>query len=177
MTENLLYKFNSLAEIYTLNEDTFNVGILVSESDNYAIYISIDEEGKKDGLFFIRKDYISDLCYETEYLRKIECYMNYWLKKESSCQQHTYTSLRSAIESATSENKIISVICSSDLNNIITGYVSQVSTSHICIQSIDIDSAALSEEDPENIAVKDIIFFEIDSVDNLLLDYACKILY
>ena len=48
---------------------------------------------------------------------------------------------------------------------------------HICIQSIDIDSAALSEEDPENIAIKDIIFFEIDSVDNLLLDYACKILY
>ncbi len=47
MAKKLHYKFNNLTEIYTLNDDAFNVGILVLEVDDYAMYISIDEEGKR----------------------------------------------------------------------------------------------------------------------------------
>lgn len=68
---------SKLIEIYTKNKDSFSVGKVYCQNDEQVVFEDIDTQGKIIGYYAMKKNYISKLKYETEYLKKIYLYMQY----------------------------------------------------------------------------------------------------
>lgn len=69
-----------LVEIYTKNEESFSVGKVCFQNHDSVVFYSIDEQGKIAGYYAMKKEYITKILDNTEYLHKIEKYMEYGLK-------------------------------------------------------------------------------------------------
>ena len=66
------YKINDeLLEIYSGSEENFSVGKILSKNRDSILFRSYDEQGKNDGLHFIKSSYISEVKSDTQYLRKL----------------------------------------------------------------------------------------------------------
>lgn len=73
---------DELLEIYSDSEENFSVGKILSKSNDSVLFRSYDEQGKNDGLHFVKSSYISEVKSNTQYLRKMQLYLEYWEKKE-----------------------------------------------------------------------------------------------
>lgn len=73
---------DELLEIYSDSEENFSVGKMLSKSNDSVLFRSYDEQGKNDGLHFVKSSYISEVKSNTQYLRKMQLYLEYWEKKE-----------------------------------------------------------------------------------------------
>ena len=62
---------DELLEIYSDSEENFSVGKMLSKSNDSVLFRSYDEQGKNDGLHFVKSSYISEVKSNTQYLRKI----------------------------------------------------------------------------------------------------------
>ena len=163
-----------IGEYSTGNEETFFVGRCVSSSDEAILVEAYDPQGKWDGYYWIKRDEISDISYDTDYLKKIELYISYWndknplmptlnLKKSASMEA------RSVLELALEEKYVITIQRKNE-EELDTGIISEMGNDTIILKCIDLENA----EDLETIEVNidDICFIEIDSPDNWLIKYA-----
>ena len=73
---------DELLEIYSDSEENFCVGKILSKSDDSILFQSYDRQGKNDGLHFVKSRYISEIKSNTQYLRKMQLYLEYWRKTE-----------------------------------------------------------------------------------------------
>ena len=71
---------DELLEIYSDSEENFSVGKMLSKSNDSVLFRSYDEQGKNDGLHFVKSSYISEVKSNTQYLRKMQLYLEYWEK-------------------------------------------------------------------------------------------------
>ena len=72
-------------EIYTDESGSFSVGMICAENRDDLLFAGIDEEGKVSAYYAMPRKVITQLCEDTEYLRKIRLYMAY-------AAEHPYSS-------------------------------------------------------------------------------------
>lgn len=172
------YRENTLLELYTDSEDSFNVGTICLQNDTEILFKSIDEQGKEAGYYVISKDSVQKVLYDTVYLKKIGLYMEWW-------QEHTYKEwvtfekdmfrkedsiFMQALRYAQDAGLIVTI--DGFIEEIYTGYVEEVSHEIVKIECLDISSACAMEG--AQVDLKSIQFLEFESIDNHLLQYAAE---
>ena len=78
-------KESGIAEIYTKNTDTFSVGRVFCQNNECVVFEDIDTQGKITGYYVMKKEIISRLEYDTEYLNKISKYMELRMVFSKAC--------------------------------------------------------------------------------------------
>ena len=125
------YLEGKLVEIYTSSSDTFNVGKLVLNTKEYLTFIGINAQGLQDGIYVIRKDFLSDLQYDTDYLRKLLVYTEYWNRKNKCSNTPSRVSFHEILQADTQSHEVVDIICNDDFENILTGRVLNLSEKNI----------------------------------------------
>ena len=168
-------KENCLMEIYTDNEDSFSVGFYLSSFDNFTLFHLLDAQGKFDGIYLIKNDCIKNINYETEYLNKINSYIEFWNNKleKNPFSIESYIKNFLTMEELLNYIQINNILSSFKLmeeKHLITGYIQFFEQNNIEIKTIDIGTA--KEMEIISFAKEDIVLIEIVSIDNMLLNYA-----
>ncbi|MBU5479884.1 hypothetical protein [Blautia sp. MSJ-19] len=167
------YKINDeLLEIYSDREDSFSVGRILSKSKDSILFRSYDAQGKNDGLHFIKSSYISEVKSNTQYLRKMQLYLEYWKEREDVPLNpfKNHPTLLELLEYAMENKKIITVSCSTKPDELLTGYVESYNNEKIELNCVDMETACIYET--ATLLKEDIFYLEVDSLDNELLKYA-----
>ena len=164
---------DELLEIYSDSEEHFSVGKILSKSDDSVLFRSYDKQGKNDGLHFIKSSYISEVKSNTQYLRKMQFYLEYWGKKEDGDLINPFKkhpTLSDLLLYAVRNNKIVTVSCSTKPDELLTGYIEKSNGGKIKLNCVDMETACIYEQIA--LSENDIFYLEIDSLDNELLKYA-----
>lgn len=166
---------DELLEIYSDSEERFSVGKILSKSNDSILYRSYDTQGKNDGLHFIKSSSISEVKSNTQYLRKMQLYLEYWKKTENLPLINPFKkhpTLPDLLLYAIRNEKIITVSCSSKPDELLTGYIEVYNSNKVKMNCVDMETACIYE----NITLfeNDIFYLEIESLDNELLKYANK---
>ena len=168
------YKINDeLLEIYSDSEESFSVGKILSKSKDSILFRSYDAQGKNDGLHFIKSSYISEVKSNTQYLRKMQLYLEYWREREDVLLNNPFKNhptLLELLEYAMENKKIITVSCSTKPDELLTGYVESYNNEKLKLDCVDIETACIYET--ATLLKEDIFYLEVDSLDNELLKYA-----
>ena len=164
---------DELLEIYSGSEENFSVGKILSKNRDSILFRSYDAQGKNDGLHFIKSSYINEVKSNTQYLRKMQLYLEY-------CREHVgiplinpfkkHPALSELLECAMENKKIITVSCSSKPDELLTGYVEVYDNKKIKLNCVDMETACIYET--ATLFKEDIFYQEVDSLDNELLKYA-----
>lgn len=166
----------NLVEIYSSNEDSFAVGSIIYQNDDRVFTHLVDDQGKLDGYLLLNKDAIETIESNTDYLRKIEKYMDFWGNISiGDSDNEVFKSKPDFIDLITyakANNKIITVATSFDYFDISTGYVTDFNDEYVKIDAISRADAKVFEQ--FEVAIADIISLEIESIDNILLGFANK---
>lgn len=171
------YVNKSLIEIYTTSEEHFSVGTIINETEENIFFKLFDEQGKEDGFYLFKKSCILSMKYDTSYLKKIALYIEYWEKNktEKKLENTFYYSCPDFLELldyAEENEEIVTISTNLKEEFLITGYIKFCNENEVEIECIDIETAIPYEI--ISILKKDIVYFEIESIDNKLLKYANK---
>ena len=164
---------DELLEIYSDSEESFSVGKILSKSKDCILFRSYDAQGKNDGLHFIKSSYISEVKSNTQYLRKMQLYLEYWREREDVPLNNPFKNhptLLELLEYAMENKKIITVSCSTKPDELLTGYVESYNNEKIELNCVDMETACIYET--ATLLKEDIFYLEVDSLDNELLKYA-----
>ena len=164
---------NELLEIYSDSEENFSVGKILSKSNDSIFFKSYDEQGKNYGLHFIKRSYLSEIKSNTQYLRKMKLYLEYWNKNENMYLVNPFKkhpTLSDLLAYATKNKKIITVSCCSKADELLTGYIEMYDSKILKLNCVDMETACIYEK--ITLLRNDIFYLEIDSLDNELLKYA-----
>ena len=164
---------DKLLEIYSGSEENFSVGKILSKNRESILFRSYDAQGKNDGLHFIKSSYISKVESNTQYLRKMQSYLEYWREQENAPLTNpfkTHPVLSELLAYAMENKKIITVSCSSKPDELLTGYVEMYDNKEIKLNCVDMETACIYEI--ATLLKEDIFYLEVDSLDNELLKYA-----
>lgn len=164
---------DELLEIYSDSEESFSVGKILSKSKDSILFRSYDAQGKNDGLHFIKSSYISEVKSNTQYLRKMQLYLEYWREREDVLLNNPFKNhptLLELLEYAMENKKIITVSCSTKPDELLTGYVETYDNKKIKLNCVDMETACIYET--ATLLKEDIFYLEVDSLDNELLKYA-----
>lgn len=164
---------DELLEIYSDSEENFSVGKILSKGNDSVLFRSYDEQGKNDGLHFVKSSYISKVKSNTQYLRKMQLYLEYWAKMEDSDLVNPFKehpALFDLLLYAVRNNKIVTVSCGTKPDELITGYVETCDGDEIKLKCVDMETACIYEH--ISLSESDIFYLEIESLDNELLKYA-----
>lgn len=168
------YKINDeLLEIYSDSEDSFSVGKILSKNRDSILFRSYDAQGKNDGLHFIKSSYISEVKSNTQYLRKMQLYLDYWRKQKDAPLTNPFKkhpALSELLAYAMKSMKIITVSSTSNPDELLTGYVETYDNEKIKLNCVDMETACIYET--ATLLKEDIFYLEVDSLDNELLKYA-----
>lgn len=139
-------KTNCLMEIYTEHDDSFSVGFYLSSFDNFNLFHLLDEQGKSDGIYLIRNDFINNTNHTTEYLDKIKAYIEFWANnsKKIVFPIESYLKNISTLENLLNyiqKNNILSSFKLLNKHHLITGYIQSISHSNVEIITINIETA------------------------------------
>ena len=167
------YKINDeLLEIYSDSEENFSVGKILSKDRDSILFRSYDAQGKNDGLHFIKSSYIREVKSNTQYLRKMQSYLEYWREQENTSLTNPFKkhpALFELLEYAMENKKIITVSSSSKPDELLTGYVETYDNKKIKLNCVDMETACIYET--ATLLKDDIFYLEVDSLDNELLKY------
>ena len=166
---------DELLEIYSGSEERFSVGKILSKNKDCILFRSYDAQGKNDGLHFIKSSYISEVKSNTQYLRKMQLYLEYWREREDVLLNNPFKNhptLLELLEYAMKNKKIITVSCSTKPDELLTGYVESYNNEKIELNCVDMETACIYET--ATLLKEDIFYLEVDSLDNELLKYANK---
>lgn len=169
-------KKECLVEIYTTSDHSFSVGTVLYEDEDNILFRLLDKQGKWDGFYLFKKFYISSMEHHTEYLKKMELYLEYWNKNHVSEAMkpnsifYTKPTFAKLIDFAQDANKIITIASCRQPSTFITGYVKEHKEGKVLMECIDMETASIFSE--TEVAEHDIVFLEIESPDNELLNYA-----
>ncbi len=170
-------KENGIAEIYTHSEDSFSVGEVCFQNKDCILIRGVDEQGKVTAYYAMKKSIITSVEYDTEYLNKLEKYMEYG-------NVHTYSSWFSLnevkfddaqplfpqiLQYSYKNNRMVTIAIST-MEQLETGYIRQLLDDRLEIECVDMETAKL--DGCITVNIDEISFIEFDSVDNFLLQYA-----
>lgn len=166
-----------IVEIYTGDEDSFSVGKVCIQNHDSVVFYSIDVQGKIAGYYAMKKNYITKILDNTEYLHKIDKYMEYgeknpyasWfsLKKvEFDISKPLFTQILRYAK----ENDIIVTLDMFSSDYLETGYVREITQEIIVLECVNVGNAQMM--DKMSIEIESIAFIEFESIDNRLLQYA-----
>lgn len=164
---------DELLEIYSGSEENFSVGRILSKSKDSILFRSYDAQGKNDGLHFIKSSYINEVKSNTQYLRKMQLYLEYWKEREDVPLNNPFKNhptLLELLEYAMENKKIITVSCSTKPDELLTGYVESYNNEKLKLDCVDMETACIYET--ATLLKEDIFYLEVDSLDNELLKYA-----
>ncbi len=165
-----------LYEIYTTNTDSFSVGNIILENDKEVLVRAYDDTGRECAIYLIYKDMIKDMLLKTEYLRKIQLYINYWdtrkqhIFSERSVPKFDKQDLLHQIIKYGFDISMMITIQTRDCKESVTGFIESYANKYIIILCIDVDNAEFTGN--TEILIDNIWFIEFHSVDNELLGYA-----
>lgn len=170
-------KDKKLVEIYSSEEDSFALGYLIYEDKKNLLINTIDDQGRKDGYLLFDQKSIYDIVYDSDFIKKIKKYESFWgnnssLGKSDNPIFEKKPNLNDLIKYAHKYNKIVTIAISFDSFDFTSGYIKYFDDEIVKIDSIDTNSGKTYED--FEIDLKDIILFEVDSIDNILLDYIQK---
>ena len=169
-----IYKIkDELVENYSGSEESFSVCKILSKNRDSILCMPYDAQGKNDGLHFIKSSYISEVKSNTQYLRKMQLYLEYWREREDISLINPFKkhpALSELMEYALENKKIITVFCSSKPDELLTGYVETYDNKKIKLNCVDMETACIYET--ATLLKEDIFYLEVDSLDNELLKYA-----
>jgi hypothetical protein len=165
-----------LVEIYSTSRESFAVGSIVYQNDDHLFLKALDDQGRDDGYILFKKNIIQEVEEDTDYLRKIEKYQDFWqdlkIKKSESSFFYKNPDLKDLIEYAYKNKKIVNIAISFNYFDFVTGYIKDFDTDYLVIEALDFNSGQVFDE--FEIDIDQIILFEIDSIDSMLLDFINK---
>lgn len=167
---------NNLVEIYSTSEDSFAVGYIIYQNSKRVFTHLVDDQGKLDGYLLFDKKMIDGIERNTEYLNKIEKYMDFWGNiSVGDSDNEIYKSepdFIDLIKYANDNHKIITLSTSFDYYDSITGFVSSYDDQTVKIDALNHSNAQVFDQ--FEIDIDKLITLEIESIDNFLLGYANK---
>lgn len=166
-----------LVEIYTKNEDSFSVGKVFCQNSDSVVFFNVDEQGKISGYYAVKKNSITNILTDTEYLWKLEQYMQYgientyksWFALKEINLDVEQSLFVQVLKHAKSSGIIVSLGMIYE-ETIETGYVTELAQDSIVLECVDIENADVLEK--KLIKTDEIFFVEFESIDNILLQYA-----
>lgn len=170
-------KDNCIAEIYTHSEESFCVGSVYLQNKDCALFRNVDEQGKVTAYYAMKKSIITNVEYDTEYLNKLEKYMEYgsmhtygsWFSLTEVKFDETQPLFPQILQYSYKNNRMVT-IATSTMEQLETGYIRQLLDDRLEIECVDMETAKL--EGCIAVSIDEISFIEFDSVDNFLLQYA-----
>lgn len=170
-------KDNCIAEIYTHSKESFCVGSVYLQNKDCALFRNVDEQGKVTAYYAMKKSIIANVEYDTEYLNKLEKYMEYgsmhtygsWFSLTEVKFDETRPLFPQVFQYAYKKNMIIT-IATSTMEQLETGYIKKLLEDRVEIECVDVETAKLNG--CMVVSIDEISFIEFDSVDNCLLQYA-----
>ena len=165
-----------LVEIYSSTEDSFAVGFIIYENDHRLFTHLVDDQGKLDGYLLFDKSMISTIEKNTEYLKKLQKYMDFWGNISiGDSDNEVYKSrpdFLDLIKYAHDNHKIITIATSFDYYDTMTGYINTYDDKKLVIDVLNHANAQVFDQ--FSVDIEKIITLEIESIDNFLLGYANK---
>lgn len=165
-----------LVEIYSTSEDSFAVGYIIYQNKDRLFTHLVDDQGKLDGYLLFDTKMIDGIETKTDYLKKIEKYMDFWGNISiGDSDNEIYKSkpdFIDLIKYAKDNHKIITLSTSFDYFDSITGFVKSYDKEKVLIDALNQTNAKIFDQ--FEIPIKDLVTLEIESIDNFLLGYAHK---
>lgn len=173
----MIIRDDCIVEVYTKNEDSFSVGKVYCQNKDDVVFCNIDVQGKIDGYYVMKKSSVTNIVMDTEYLKKMEKYMEYG-EKHSYASWFSLTDVKFDISQSlftqvikyAETNGIIITIGMIDEEELETGYVREISQNNLVLECINLENAHMLGCITVN--MEDITFIEFESIDNKLLQYA-----
>lgn len=159
-----------LVEIYSIDSEKFSVGEIVYQNNDIALFRLVNTQGQWDGFSIYKKECISNIVYDTDYLKKINMYIQYWNKPKTINELEIFESEHSFLnflQKLFKKQKLITVITKD--KSIFLGYINSINDSSIFLDCIDDISATFDNQ--TEILLKDIIIANYDDIDNTLLNF------
>lgn len=162
---------NKLVEL--LNENSsFAYGFLLYEDKEKILINNLDDQGRFDGYTLISKDLVR-VNEKSDFLKKLKVYNEYWksisIGKSDSEVFKNDPDFYNIIKYAKDNKKIINIGKNLDYYELICGYVKYIGDNFAIIDAVDQNSGEIYDEFELNI--KKIKYIEVESIDNILLDY------
>lgn len=167
ITENIV----EIEEIYTRSNDSFLVGERITQNVDWILYSNINEYGRQDGFFWIKKNAITRTEKQTGYLSKLKCFSEYWeteFNNVSNDVQFQFEDIEATLQYCLNQRKVVTIACI-DREMIVTGMIT--SSFPLIIHEIDI-STALYMENYIEIEMNDVMYIDYDGIENVLIEFA-----
>ena len=169
-------KESGIVEIYTKAPDSFSVGRVFCQNNECVVFEDIDTQGKITGYYVMKKEVISQLEYDTEYLDKIGKYMEYnknhpyseWFSLNPVALDTEKSLILQVLQYAQDNNIVITI--ETDSEELESGYVKNIENGMLTFACLDISNAQPMEN--ITVAIHDIDLIVFESIDNVLLQYA-----
>ncbi|MCR4782681.1 MAG: hypothetical protein K5851_08070 [Lachnospiraceae bacterium] len=166
-------KMETLAEFYSVSNDSFTVGRCIQANDNYFLLETLDSQGKWNGYYWFSKSMVDSIEYNTAYLKKVSIYEECWkqdnyMKPKLSRECFKAFDATSILEMAIEKKMVITVFTKED-REFNVGFLRKEGKKYKlnCISLEDANSLG-----DFSFKADEVVFIEIDSPDNNLLGYA-----
>ncbi|WP_040398029.1 hypothetical protein [Anaerococcus senegalensis] len=165
---------NKLVELLN-KESSFAYGFLLYEDYEKILINNLDDQGRFDGYTLISKDLVQ-VNKKSDFLKKLEIYNEYWksisIGKSDSEFFKNEPNFYNIIKYAKDNKKIINIGKNLDYYELICGYVKDIEDNFAIIDAVDQNSGEIYDE--FEIDIKNINYIEVESIDNILLDFVNK---
>ncbi len=165
---------NKLVELLN-KESSFAYGFLLYEDKEKILINNLDDQGRFDGYTLISKDLVQ-VNKKSDFLKKLEIYNEYWksisIGKSDSEVFKNEPNFYNIIKYAKDNKKIINIGKNLDYYELICGYVKDIEDNFAIIDAVDQNSGEIYDE--FEIDIKNINYIEVESIDNILLDFVNK---
>lgn len=165
---------NKLVEIL-YNGSSFAYGFLLFDDKEKILINNLDDQGRFDGYTLISKDLVR-VNEKSDFLKKLKIYNEYWksisIGKSDSEVFKNEPDFYNIIKYAKENKKIINIGKNLDYYELICGYVKDIEDDFAIIDAVDQNSGKIYDE--FEIDIREIKYIEVESIDNILLDYVNK---
>ncbi|QAT48351.1 hypothetical protein EQM14_00350 [Caproiciproducens sp. NJN-50] len=172
-----------LVELYTRSEDSFSAGIVVALDQEGFVLREMDSQGRWCGYCFFRLGAVRNVETATDYLKKLECYLDYWegrglSQSDAPKQEPPFDPERNTlIDLLTGQclKKHIITVGYCEEENLDTGYVLALTDRLLSLKTVDVSSGGFL--DAIRKPLDEISMIEFESIDNILLEFANRKLF
>lgn len=155
------------------DEEFFSIGYIIKNDPDYLLFQSVSEQGILDNIQYRKKESISEIETETDYLKMYEQFISYTkanhifdcFKLETIGNQFIKFNFEEMLDFCLKENKIISLV--SDLSDdLLIGKIILADTKKIVFAEIDFEEMNYFEK--HTITKESIHYLELISAENIL---------
>ncbi|MDU5560741.1 hypothetical protein [Anaerococcus vaginalis] len=164
---------NKLIEILN-NGSSFAYGFLLDENEKNYLIKNLDDQGRFDGYTLISKNLVK-INEKSDFLKKLKIYNEYWKSNKEENTGEIFKNMPDffdMVKYAKENKKIINLGKSLVYFDQICGYIKNIEDDFAIIDAVDINSGQIYDE--FEIDIREIKYIEIESIDNILLDFVNK---